>query len=689
MGRRSVTDFIERLRQRKVVQWALAYGAAAFAVIQVLDIVVQRFGWPDLLERLVIVALPLGLVVTLVLVWYHGERGAQRATGTELLILALLFAIGGGALWRIAQAPPDAPRGTARVKEVVAPLTPTMAAPTEKSIAVLPFENLSHDADNAYFADGMQEEILTRLAGIGELRVISRTSTEKYLSHPDNLKTIAAELGVATILEGSVQKSGNDVRINVQLIDAQRDSHLWAQTFDRELNNVFAVESEVSQQIADVLKARLSPREVTTLAKAPTHNSAAFDAFLKAEFHYQRANQAWSETEFDAAIAGYRQAIALDPSFALAYAQLGYSQMLRHWFVERSDDDRLAEIRATIGKALALDPDLPDGHNALGFYLYWGHLDYDAAIVELQRVLELAPSDARALLGLAAIYRRKGEWTQSLLAFERGLVISPRDSNLAGEYGITFALLRRYADAEQQLRIALAIAPENASAKDALMMARLMDASDIDGARAAFTPPPDWRISGQALLGGDIVHVVNTRAYADVFARDFQSALHEWDSAPNHTEDDKTAQRVARVVIKMVAGQKSGLQAECAELKPLVEAAIQHQPKSLGILDQSSWVDLCLGRNEEAMRTARQASELLPLSKDAYFGVYSVEGLAEIDAQAGAADQALPLIEQLLQIPAGMSMTVERLKHDPVWDPIRADRRFHKLIADDASQAMK
>ena len=363
--------------------------------------------------------------------------------------------------------------------------------------------------------------------------------------------------------------------------------------------------------------------------------------------------------------------------------------MLRHWFVERWDEDRLAEIRATIDKALALDPDLPDAHNALGYYLYWGHLDYDAAIVELQRVLELAPSDARALSGIGAIYRRKGDWTQSLLAFERGLVISPRDSNLTGEYGITFALLRRYAEADQQLRIALAITPENASAKDALMMTRLMDAGDIDGARAAFDPPPDWRISGQALLGGDVLHVVNTRAYADVFARDFEGALHKWDSAPKQTDDDKTAQRVARVVIKMLAGRKSDLQAECAELKPPVEAGIQRHPKSLGILDQLSWVDLCLGRNDEAMRTARQASELLPLSKDAYFGVYSVEALAEVDAQAGAADQALPLIEQLLQIPAGMSMTVERLQHDPVWDPIRADPRFRKLVADDAPQATK
>jgi TolB-like protein/Flp pilus assembly protein TadD len=689
MGCRSVTDLIERLRQRKVVQWALAYGAAAFAVIQVLDIVAQRFGWPDVLERLVIVALPLGLVVTLVVVWYHGERGAQRVTGAELLILALLFAIGGGALWRVAHGPPETPSGAAVAKGIVAPGMPTMTAPTEKSIAVLPFENLSHEADNAYFADGMQEEILTRLAGIGELKVISRTSTEKYISHPDNLKTIAAELGVATILEGSVQKSGNDVRINVQLIDAQRDSHLWAQTFDRELKNVFAVESEVSQQIADVLKARLSPREATTLAKAATRNSAAFDEFLKAEFHSKRANYAWSETEFQAAIAGYRQAIALDPSFALAYAQLGYCQMLRHWFVGRSDEDTLAEIRTTVDRALALDPDLPDAHNALGYYLYWGHRDYDAAIVELQRVLKLAPSDARALVGLGAIYRRKGEWTQSLLAFERGLVISPRDSNMAGEYGITFALLRRYAEAEQQLGVALAIAPENASAKDALMMSHLVGAGDIDGARAAFDPPPDWRISGQALLGGDIVHLVNTRAYADVFARDFESAQREWDSAPNETDDDKVAQRVARVVIKILAGQKSSLQAECTELKPLVEAAIQRQPKSPGILDQSSWVDLCLGRNEDGMHAARQASELLPLSKDAYFGVYSVEALAEIDAQAGAPDQALALIEQLLQIPAGMSMTVERLKHDPVWDPIRADPRFHKLIVDGASQAMK
>ena len=323
-----------------------------------------------------------------------------------------------------------------------------------------------------------------------ELKVISRTSTEKYLSHPDNLKTIAAELGVAVILEGSVQKSGNDVRINVQLMDAQKDTHLWAQTFDRELNNVFAVESEVSQQIADVLKARLSPREATTLAKATTRNPAAFDAFLKAEFHTNRANYAWSETEFKSAIAGYRQAIALDPSYALAYAQLGFCQMLRHWFVERSDDDTLAEIRSTIGKALALNPDCPRRTTRWDL-IFIGPSRLRRRHRRVSAVLELAPSDARALVSLAAIYRRKGEWTQSLQAFERGLVISPRDSSLAGEYGITFALLRRYAEAEQQLGIALAIAPDNASATDALMMARLLGASDIDGARAAFDPPPN------------------------------------------------------------------------------------------------------------------------------------------------------------------------------------------------------
>src|SRR6185312_7906715 len=288
----------------------LAYIAAAFAFIQVLDVVAQRFGWPDTLERVLILALAIGFFVMLVLAWYHGERGVQRVTGTELLILALLLAIGGGLLWRFERAAPSSgspdaaqrnPEGTASARAIPIPA---------KSIAVLPFENLSADKNNAYFADGMQDMILTKLAGIGDLKVISRTSTEKYASHPDDLKTIARQLGVATILEGSVQKVGDQVLIDVQLIDAASDSHLWAQAYSRKLDNIFGVEGEVAQKVADALKAKLTPAETIRVAQAPTRNAAAFDAFLQAEELAKNATISQSEATYLAADADYLQAIA-------------------------------------------------------------------------------------------------------------------------------------------------------------------------------------------------------------------------------------------------------------------------------------------------------------------------------------------------------------------------------------------
>ena len=270
-----MNEFLQRLKERKLVQWTVAYVAAAFALLQGIDIVAQRFGWPEQTMRLVIMALSVGLFVTLVLAWYHGERGAQRVTGTELLILALLLAIGGGFLWRFAGASHE---GIVRsdAPPAATAASPAPAAIPEKSIAVLPFENLSEDKANAYFATGMQDEILTRLAGIHDLKVISRTSTEQYASHPPNLRIVAEQLGVATVLEGGVQKADGKVRINLQLIDARSDSHLWAQNYDRDLKDVFAVQSDVAEKVADALKAQLLPAESARIASEPTKNPEAF-----------------------------------------------------------------------------------------------------------------------------------------------------------------------------------------------------------------------------------------------------------------------------------------------------------------------------------------------------------------------------------------------------------------------------
>ena len=700
-----MTAFIVRLKERKLVQWALAYVAFAFALIQVLDIIAQRFGWPDQLDRILILALVIGFAVVLVLAWYHGERGAQKVSGTEIVILALLLAIGGGLLWRFARVSnagdasmdrsaeaaqrnpgtivPDSVAGASSPGlRTVSTITSTQAIPIPaKSIAVLPFENLSADKDNAYFASGMQDMILTKLADIGDLKVISRTSTEKFASHPDNLKAIAQQLGVATILEGSVQKSGNQVLINVQLIDAASDNHLWAEAYPRTLENIFGVEGEVAQKVADSLQARLTTTEQHNITAIPTKNPQAYDAFLKAETLAYHADDTEMEADYLAADAAYRQAIALDPGFALAYAQLAYNQTQRHWFARYLSVSELAEVKAEADHALALAPDLPEAHLALGYYYYHGFRRYGEAVTQFQRTLELAPNNLDALKGLAYIDRRAGQFEQALVALRKILSRAPRDRVVLNEYGITFLILRRYPEAVQQMSRALAVDPMFEDGKDYMVRAQLFGFGDVQAAHAILNADSEWRMSALSKnRSGEAFNEINPRAYPDVFARHFDAALHDWDSAPTDTDEERLTQRVARVEIQIIAGRQASIQPECEKLKPLLDAELAKNPESLSALQQASWVDVCLGRNTEAIAAARRAADVLPLSKDAYFGVFQLEGLAEIEARAGAPDDALKLIAQLLAMPAGESMSIVRLKLDPVWDPLRSDPRFKVLL---------
>jgi len=686
-----MTGFLLRLRQRKLVQWVLAYIAFAFALIQVLDVIAQRFRWPDQIEKLLIFALAIGFVVALILAWYHGERGAQKVSGTEIAILALLLAIGGGLLWGYGRtsshpAVAGAARDAAALKQHPASMAPARAIPIPaKSIAVLPFENLSEDKGNAYFADGMQDLILTKLADIGDLKVISRTSTAKYESHPDNLKVIAQQLGVAAILEGSVQKAGNQVLINVQLIDAQSDNHLWAESYTRTLDNIFGVEGEVAQKVADALKAKLTSTEQQNVTAIPTQNTAAYNWYLKADYQAHKAFDAQDGAEFELAESDYRKAIALDPGFALARAQLAYWQMVSHWFVAPLPPDELAKIKATIDGTLAVAPDLPDAHLALGYYYYWGYRRYAEAAKQFERVLQLAPNNVEALGGLAFIERRRGQWPQALATLQRALLIAPRDSEMLGEYGWTLCIMRRYAEAEQVLMRALTMEPGKTNNQDALWTTRLVGLGDAQGARTAYIPRPGWRLdTAKNIAAGDVDGLVNPIVYPDVFERHFDKALLAWDSAPVSTDAERLTRRAARVAIEIIAGRQSAIQSECVQLKPPLEAELAKHPDAIGNLQQVAWVDVCLGRNAEAIAAARRASEVMSVAKDAYFGAYTLAGLAEVEAHAGAKDDSLKLVEQLLAMPAGEVMSVTRLKLDPVWDPLRGDPRLQALLTKSA-----
>ncbi|MFZ0916566.1 MAG: tetratricopeptide repeat protein, partial [Candidatus Udaeobacter sp.] len=365
--------------------------------------------------------------------------------GTALVFGALLL------LKHQRQSPANAVNG---------PQTVALSVP-EKSIAVLPFENLSRDPDNAYFAEGIQDEILTKLASIVDLKVISRASTAKYQSKPDDLKTVSQQLGVANVVEGTVQRVADQVRVNVQLIDARADAHLWAKTYDRAAKDVFAVETEVSQEIADALRARLSPNEANALTAAPTQNAEAYDLFLKGEYEEREAEGSLRAESFDRAAAFYQQALDNDPNFALAAARLVESRMNRHWFVTKLNETDLAKVKSLAEHALVLGPNLADAHMALGNFYYLGYRQYDQALQEFQRALDLQPNNLRALEFSAYVHRRQGDWQRALSALSKCLERDPRDAALVANTGAIYTNLRMWPDGKRLGLRSLALDPHN------------------------------------------------------------------------------------------------------------------------------------------------------------------------------------------------------------------------------------
>ncbi len=484
-----MTDLWPRLKQRKLVQWAVAYVAFAFALLQGIDIVAHQFGWSDNVQRGCTLALIVGFVVTLVLAWYHGEQGRQRVTGPELLLIALALAIGGGFLWQFSRSPvPEekasaTPAAASAGRDSAAPVTmpASNASIPAKSIAVLPFENLSSDKDNAYFADGMQDLILTKLADIGDLKVISRTSTLKYKSRPENLKQVAAELGVATLLEGSVQKAGDQVLINVQLIDARSDAHLWASNYQRTLDNIFGVESEVAGKIADALKARLSPTDTARLASDLSHDSTANDLFFKAEYQFRQAEINFGTASVKAAIPLYRQAIAQAPDFALAYARLSYAESILAWWGGGGMDVKslIAAARRDAEQAFKLAPTLAAAQLALGYSDMYGRNDYAGALKTFVAAVTLKPNDADALAARGWAERRLGRFKAAIDSLQKASTLDPRNATQAFHLGLTWMMINRYPEAERALRRALILDPHSLISKVYLSSAFLLASGDM------------------------------------------------------------------------------------------------------------------------------------------------------------------------------------------------------------------
>src|SRR5499427_6789346 len=478
-----------------------------------------------------------------------------------------------------------------------------------KSIAVLPFENLSEEKANAYFAEGIQNEILTRLAAVRDLKVISRTSTAKHQSKPDNLKTVAQELGVSTILEGAVQKAGGKVRVNVQLIDARADTHLWAKSYDRDLKDILAVESEVSQEIADALQANLSPSESHALASAGTGDAEAYDLFLRGEYEFHQSESRQDADANNRAVEFYRQALARDPNFADAAAGLARSRLRRHWFFSALTPSELKDVTSIIDRALALAPNSPEAHLALGLFFYRGHRQYGIALTEFNRTLELQPNNALARLYSGWIYRRRGEWERSLADLQRAQELDPRDAGILVDIGNTYQALRLWKDAEHAALRALAMDPRNSGAADTLLKASLNGTGDADSARRAFDGFPEDIKSNLSGLdpGGfegatNVVEAIGMPVLLDLLQRRFSDALQALEKEAAKNDREHLLQLVGRVVLRLLAGQTEAAKSAAEQALPLLEASVRERPDDAFAITELSWVYLALGRNDDALR---------------------------------------------------------------------------------------
>ncbi len=682
-----IENLFAELKRRNVLRMAGLYLVGAWLVVQVAGTVLPMFGAPEWLPRSVVILLAIGFLPALIFSW--------------------VFEMTPEGLKRDADVAPEesiAPQTARRMNRIIIAvlvlalgyfvfdkfvLTPRRAAvPNEsrsansisgKSIAVLPFENLSDDKGAAYFADGIQDEILTKLASIADLKVISRTSTAKYKSKPEDLKTVSQQLGVANVLEGSVQKAAGKVRVNVQLIDARADSHLWAKSYDRDIKDVFTVESEVAQEIADSLQAKLSPAEANTLATAPTKDTAAYDLFLKGEYEERLAENSLRPESYEQAAAWYQQAIARDPNFALAMARLVRNRMDRHWFFEQMTDAELAQVRGVAEHALALAPNLAEAHVALGTFFYHGYRQYEQALTEFERALQLQPNAITALEYSGYVHRRQGQWARCLDELKRTLEQDPRNALFAGNVAATYVTLRMWKEAEHAARHTLELDPHSLEGMRALLDSIVRGSGDISEAqRVLATFPAENKILLTSDFG-DVPNVMGDRAYVFVLAREFKAALRGWESAGS-TAIDQRRQLSARVAIRVLAGDFIGVPAETERARQLLEERLRERPNEISSMTQLSWIYLALKRNGDAINLARQAADLLPPEKDALVGNIILAGLAEIKARAGATADAVAILRRLLSVPAGQSVSIARLKIDPVWDPIRNDPGFQQLL---------
>jgi TolB-like protein len=670
-----MNGFFQRLKQRKLVQWTLGYIAAAFALLQGIDIVAQRFAWPEQTMRFVIIALIIGLFVTLVLAWYHGERGAQRVNGTELLILALVLAVGGGFLWRFVRVTHEKDM-TSGVRSSEAAAVPAIALPAipEKSIAVLPFENLSSDKENAYFVAGIQDEILTRLAKIGALKVISRSSTQQYQSRPGNLREIGRELGVAQILEGSVQKVGAAVHVNVQLIKAETDEHLWAESYDRTLDNIFGVEGEIARLVAEALHAKLTGAEVKVLAQRPTTNPAAYDAYLRGQAQSRLRDE---DRQIKAAQTSFEEAVRLDPQFAAAWSALSRTHSLA-FFLYDETPARRAEAEKALAEAVRLQPDLAETQLARAYLEYWVRHDYTGALEMMRQLRTSWPNNAEVLEVMSFISARLGQWQESMDYIQQSMALNPKDLSTRGQV-LNVALAMR--DFPLVIRLAeegLQIWPNNSTLLG-LEAAAFQARGQLDEAQSILAGVK-FDASGLDTGSVDLMYQISLR-------RDPAAARKFLDSHPQATNENDPKFLPYWAAIQKLAGRKEDARATFTRVRDTLEPLLKAQPENLGYLGVLAFAFSALDQRDDAIKAVDQFAALSV--GDARSTAQGEELRARVFAHFGDKDRAITSLERLLSAPSdglfGPPVTSAILRLDPAFDLLRGDPRFEKLCQQPAT----
>jgi TolB-like protein/Flp pilus assembly protein TadD len=655
-----MSGFFEEVRRRKVYRVAAAYIIAAGFIIQISSAVFPAWDLPSWAFRFVVVFLLIGFPIALILAWAYditpqGIRatpspGIHRRRNLIMLIAVgvIVSAVAGFFLF---------PRVSRR--------------DVEKSIAVLPFQSLSDEKENAYFADGIQDDILTNLAKIGDLKVISRISVMSYRGDAmRNAREIGKALGVAALLEGSVRRSGNRVRVSVQLINANSDEHIWAEDYDRDLTDVFAIQTDLAKKIASALQAKLSPDEKARLDHRPTQNPDAYLLFVQAH-DYAGQRDLFRNTSLKAERL-YEQAIKLDPNFALAFAGLS---IVQSWIYHSFDPtpDRRETARRSADEALRLQSDLPEGHLALGFSYYYGDRDYDRALAEFDIARRDLPNESEAYFAIGAIQRRQGKWAESNANLEKSATLDPKNTDVLINLSASYMAQRDFETANKILDRVLAASPQSFEARVSKALVAAQWKGDLSAAEKLFSSIAETDPDGLMTMG---------RGWLLILQRKLPEALQVVQQFRGETLFNTTTAPCPKAFLE---GKIYRLQGDEAKARPAFEGArivsdnlVRAAPADPARHGQHGLILAALGQKQEAIAEGKRAVELLPESQDAFDGPKITDALAQIYAWTGEFDEAFRLLDHLLVIPSGL--TVPMLKLDPAWDPLRKDPRYQVLI---------